>query len=274
MVGDPTEVLVVFDQDAAVRDWRIHARSRAKTAVTRTRDRTPWKRADLTTVLRPIVSALAIAAAIAAGSVVAAPRSGAAVACASSYSYVGIAHGAPGRAVRATITPLAAPQVHWGHVAAWVGVGGPNQGANGSDAWIQVGFSGFYGGVTKLYYEVARPGAPPRYYEIDATPEIGVPRTLAVAEVAGHPSWWQVSVDGKPVGGPVRLPGSHGRWAPIATAESWNAGQARCNRFSYRFEGVAVATRRGWRTLTPGTVFRSPGYTLKRRAAGFVAGAR
>ena len=223
---------------------------------------------------RRLVWVVILGAAITAGTVAFAPTSDAGVACRSSYSYAGMAHGAPGRAVRATITPLAAPQVHWGHVAGWVGVGGPNQGANGSDAWIQVGFSGFYGGVTKLYYEVARPGSPPRYYEIDAAPEIGVPRRLAVSEIAGRPSWWQVSVDGKPVGEPVRLPGSHGRWAPIATAESWNAGQARCNRFSYRFEGVAVATRRGWRSLTPGTVFRSPGYTLKRRAGGFVAGAR
>lgn len=212
------------------------------------------------------------AIALACGAAVTPASTEAGVACASPYSYAGIANGATGSAVRATITPLAPPKVHWGHVAGWIGVGGPKMGANGSDAWIQVGFSGFYGGVTKLYYEVMRPGKAPRYYDVDTEPEIGVPRQLEVAEVRGHPNWWQVRVDGKAVGEAVKLPGSHGRWAPMATAESWNAGQGRCNTFSYRFERVAIATRRGWKAIAPGTIFRSPGYAIKRRPGGFVAG--
>lgn len=220
------------------------------------------------------LSLLALSAAVVVGTVTVPPRSEAGVACVSSYSYAGLAHGAPGQAVRATLTPLARPQVHWGHVAAWIGVGGPKMGANGTDAWIQVGFSGFYGGVTKLYYEVARPGSAPRYFEVDGAPVIGEPRTLEVAELPGQPSWWQVSVDGTPVGEPVRLPGSHSRWAPTATAESWNAGQGRCNWFLYRFDGVAVKTGYGWKPLTPGTVLRSRGYTVDRRAGGFTARTR
>ena len=217
---------------------------------------------------------VALAAALLAAVSVAPSRSDARVTCASSYSYAGLSHGGTARAVRATITPLARPQVHWGHVAAWVGVGGHGLGARGSDAWIQVGFSGFYGGVSKLYYEVARPGAAPRYFDIDAAPTLGQPRRVEVAELAGRPNWWQVAVDGRVVGDAVHLPGSHGRWQPTATTESWNAGKGSCNRFSYRFEGVTVATRRGWRKLTPGTVFQDPGYALRRRGWGFTAGSR
>lgn len=209
-----------------------------------------------------------------AGATIAAPPSGARITCAGSYSYAGLAHGTTARAVRASITPLAEPQVHWGHVAAWIGVGGRGLGANGADAWIQVGFSGFYGGVSKLYYEVARPGRAPRYYELEADPAIAQPRRLEVAELAGRRGWWQVAVDGERVGQAVHLPGSHARWQPMATAESWNAGKGRCNRFSYRFDDVTVATRRGWRNLTPGTVFQDPGYAVRRRASGFTAGSR
>jgi hypothetical protein len=232
------------------------------------------REAEVCSVLRRSVSVLAVAAAVVAGVGGTASRSEAGVACVSSYSYAGLAHGAAGSAVRATITPLAPPQVHWGHVAAWIGVGGPGQGAGGADAWIQVGFSGLYGGLTRLYYEVARPGAKPRYHELDAAPVLGQPRQLAVVEVGGRPSWWQVIVDGQAVGEAVLLPGSHGRWAPMATAESWNAGKGRCNGFAYRFERVAVETRRGWRAMTPGTVFRSPGYALQRRGGNFTATSR
>lgn len=223
---------------------------------------------------RRSASLLAIATIALLAAVAAAPRSQAGVACTSSYSYAGLADGAPGRAVTATITPLAPPQVAWGHVAAWIGVGGPRMGPKHTDAWIQVGFSGFYGGVTKLYYEVARPGVAPRYYELDAAPVIGQPRRLAISEIRGHRSWWQISVDGKAVAPAVHLAGSHLRWSPMATAESWNAGQGRCNKFSYRFEGVSVATRRGWRKLTPGTIFQSPGYAVRRSGASFTAASR
>ena len=215
---------------------------------------------------------LLVALPVTAVAVIRAPQTDAGMACGSQYSYAGLSHGHVGRAVRATITPLARPQVDWGHVAAWIGVGGPGLGPNGTDAWIQVGFSGFYGGVSKLYYEVARPGHAPRYFEIDADVAIGRPRRLAVGEIRGRRNWWQVWVDGARVGEPVHLPGSHRRWAPIATTESWNAGKGGCNRFAYRFERVAIDTRLAlWKNIAPGTVFRSPGYALNRRPAGFVA---
>lgn len=192
----------------------------------------------------------------------------------STYSYAGLANAGAGHGVKATITALSLPQVEWGHVAGWVGVGGPGMGPNGEDEWIQVGFSGFQGSGTKLYYEVTRPGASPTYTEVESEVPVGAPRRLAVLEIAGRSDWWRVWVDGEPVSEPVHLPGSHGTWTPMATAESWNAGKAACNRFSYRFDQVMVARRAGggWRVLSPGHTFEDPGYrVLRREPAGFLA---
>src|SRR5688500_5391288 len=48
-----------------------------------------------------------------------------------------------GQGVRATFTAIARPYVESGHVAAWVGVGGPGEGPGGADEWLQVGMAGF-----------------------------------------------------------------------------------------------------------------------------------
>src|SRR5215208_5460823 len=74
------------------------------------------------------------------------------------YSYAGFQAVSPAHGVRADIVALGSPQVESGHVAAWVGVGGPGQGAGGSDAWIQVGLASFDGTESRLYFEVTRPG--------------------------------------------------------------------------------------------------------------------
>src|SRR5690242_18766525 len=57
----------------------------------------------------------------------------------SGYSYAGL--GAPSRAfgVSAVVTPLNAFDVLNGHVAGWVGVGGPGEGPGGSNEWLQIG---------------------------------------------------------------------------------------------------------------------------------------
>ncbi|HEX3055633.1 MAG TPA: hypothetical protein VHP82_05775, partial [Gaiellaceae bacterium] len=47
--------------------------------------------------------------------------------------------------------------------------------------------------------------------------------------------------------------GSHDRWAPIATAESWDGGTSgQCNGFLYRFDTVSIAHAPGggWRPLS------------------------
>jgi len=76
---------------------------------------------------------------------------------------------------------------------------------------------------------------------------------------------WRVWLDGRPVTDPIVLPGSHHRWEPLATAESWNGGVATCNGFGFRFERVGLARSLGgsWQTFAPGYTFRDRGYTLR-----------
>jgi hypothetical protein len=212
-----------------------------------------------------------VAAAVGAAAVFAAPAS-ASLWCdgeSESYSYAGVIELRRAHGVAATLTALSVPRVQWGHVAGWVGVGGPNAGPNGEAEWIQVGYSGFYGGESKLYYEVTRPGASPRYHEVDATVTVGESHRVAVAEMRRRPNWWRVWVDRRPVSDPVYLPGSHGAWQPMAMGESWNGGQPACNSFSYRFGRVRVARRPGgaWRGIIDAYELEDRGYQVVRPSA-------
>jgi hypothetical protein len=217
-----------------------------------------------------------VAAALAAAAVFA-PSASAALWCdgeSESYSYAGVIELRRAHGIVATVTALSAPRVEWGHVAGWVGVGGPNAGPNGEAEWIQVGYSGFYGGESKLYYEVARPGSAPRYHEVDATVSIGERHRVAVAEIRRRPNWWRVWVDGRAVSDPVYLPGSHGAWQPMAIGETWNAGRPTCNSFTYRFDRVKVAGRAGraWRRPVDVYELEDRGYRVVRpSAASFIA---
>jgi hypothetical protein len=134
-----------------------------------------------------------------------------------------------------------------------VGVGGPKQGPNGSDEWLQVGFSGFPSlGGNNLYYELTLPDRQPIYREIAANLAFGRPARVAVLEMVGHRDWWRVWVNGSPVSSPIHLPASHARWSPIATSESWDGGTGgACNGFLYRFDRVSIAHAPGgnWQTL-------------------------
>jgi hypothetical protein len=168
------------------------------------------------------------------------------------YSYAGVTSQARVHGVSATVTSLAAPAVQNGHVAGWVGVGGPGLGPHGSSEWIQVGYSGFPGlSVGSLYYEVALPGAAPTYHEVLSTVRPGARHRVAVLELSRHPNWWRVWVDGRRAGKAYRLPGSHGAWRGVATAESWGGGMRACNEYSYRFQRVSVARHEGgsWQRL-------------------------
>ena len=171
----------------------------------------------------------------------------AAHACGSSgYSYAGVTSQARVHGVGASITALASPSVQNGHVAGWVGVGGPGLGPHGSSEWIQVGYSGFPGlTLGSLYFEVALPGRQPTYHEVLSAVPAGATHHLAVLEVAHHPNWWRVWVDSHRVGKAVHLPGSHGTWRGVATAESWGGGMRACNKYAYRFRRVTVARSAG-----------------------------
>jgi hypothetical protein len=169
------------------------------------------------------------------------------------YSYAGLASPAKAFGITATVTPVGAFDVLAGHVAGWVGVGGPGQGPNGSDEWLQVGFSGFPSmSGSDLYYELTLPNGRPTYHQLATDLPMGQTQRFAVLEMHARPNWWRVWLNGSPASPPIYMPGSHDRWAPIATAESWDGGTAgTCNGFLYRFDRVSIAAAPGggWHPL-------------------------
>jgi hypothetical protein len=206
------------------------------------------------------------------GTLVALAAAPAASACGQGgYAYAGVA--APTRAygVSAVVTPLATFGIHDGHVAGWVGVGGPRQGVGGADEWLQVGFNGLpQAEGSSIYYELTLPHAQPTYHAVRTNVAPGTPARLSLLEMQGRRDYWRVWVNGSPVSQPIRLPGSHGRWAPIVTAESWDGGTAStCNAFLFRFDHVAIAAAPGgsWRSLVGGDAIRSSTSRLVRRGA-------
>ncbi|MBM4363148.1 MAG: hypothetical protein FJ104_10740 [Deltaproteobacteria bacterium] len=182
------------------------------------------------------------------------------------YAYAGhqateVAHG-----VRATITAVTPPVVRAGHVAGWVGVGGPGQGENGETAWIQIGIASLPNTPSMVYAEIAAPRKHPEFVPLLENVPVGQSHSVAVLEVGNRPNWWRVWLDGKPATEPVFLPGSNGRWKPIVTAESNNLRQPVCNSYGFRFERVGIAKRPGgsWRTFEPGYDFLDRGHALRR----------
>jgi hypothetical protein len=213
---------------------------------------------------------LALAAGLAAAGV-GAPS---AAACGSNgYSYAGLA--APSRAfgISATVTPLAGFNVLSGHVAGWVGVGGPGLGPNGTDEWLQIGFSGFPGTTgNDMYYELTLPSRKPTYHELATGIPSGKAARVAVLEMRQRPNFWRVWLNDKPVSEPIYMPGSHGRWAPIATAESWDGatGGGACNDFLYSFRQVSIATAPGggWQQLVESTPITNTTTRIKQSGVG------
>ncbi len=193
------------------------------------------------------------------------PASGQLQSCSTAYSYAGFAATHRAFGVSARITPLASPDVIDGHVAAWVGVGGPHQGQDGADEWLQVGLSAFPNSDTStIYYELTLPNQAPQYSEVRTGIRAGESHRVTILEMLHRPSWWRVWLDNHAVTSPIYLPGSHRRWSPIATAESWNAGAGVCNGFAYRFQRVVAAGANGgdWRTFARGYRFEDPGYRV------------
>jgi hypothetical protein len=220
-------------------------------------------------LLAALVAALCAAALVGATTTATAGRTCASAANEQGYSYAGHQSTYPGHGVRATIELTRAPQLEAGHVAGWIGVGGPGQGANGGDAWIQAGIAAMPGMAPMLYAEITREGRDPEFVLLAENVQVGESRKLAVLEMSQRPGWWRIWVDGEPATAPVRLPGSSGRWAPIATAESWNGRSAACNSFGFRFERVSVSYGGGgsWRPFVSGHRFLDEGHQLRDLAA-------
>lgn len=189
------------------------------------------------------------------------------------YSYAGESATTTASGISAVITPLGPFDIFNGHVAGWVGVGGPGQGPNGTDEWLQIGISGFPGLYSDIYYEVVQPNRAPVYHEVSADPPIGQPVEVAVVEIRHRWNWWQVLANGTPVSPPIHLPASHHRWTPIATAEAWDGGTGACNAFLYRFRDVSTIRNPGssWRPLLNAYPITSSSTKLRRSGSSFLA---
>ena len=206
--------------------------------------------------MRKLVHLLLVTSAVAA---VALGGAATAYACggSSGYSYAGLAAPSNAFGISAVVTPLDAFDVLHGHVAGWVGVGGPGEGPGGTDEWLQIGLSGFPSLTgSDIYYEVARPNHFPVYHQVAAGYQFGQAARITVLEMHNRPNWWRVWLNRSPASPPIYLPASHNRWTPIATAESWDGGTGgTCNTFLYRFRRVKIAHAPGggWHWLTGGS---------------------
>src|SRR5262245_13082062 len=92
-------------------------------------------RADAPFAVRPhhVMSVRVIAVAVLVFSLAgAASAGGAGITCARGYSYAGYQSSTVAYGISARITVLQPPRVSAGHVAAWIGVGGPGLGRGGS----------------------------------------------------------------------------------------------------------------------------------------------
>jgi hypothetical protein len=171
--------------------------------------------------------------------------------CKPNYDYAGENEEGVGAGIRVNLTNLRSPGVGAvGHVAGWVGVGGPGLGPNGTDEWIQLGYAGFAGGNTQIYYEVTQPNLPPKYHLVQESVPPQAKYLMAVTEV--KKGAWQASINGKPVSPVIALPGSHGKFSPQAIGETWNGGTRECNAYAYGFVNVEVAATPGGSTWRAG----------------------
>ena len=116
-----------------------------------------------------------------------------------------------------------------------------------------------------MYVEEVSPGRARSFVDLGRA----VPgRSYRVTVAETQPDVWQATVDGRPVGEPAYLPTGGGSWRGVATAESWTAGRAACNEFSYRFDDVAAVQGGVWRRLDDAQLV---GGGVSRYRAGFSA---
>ena len=147
------------------------------------------------------------------------------------FSYAGLQSQNTAHGVSATITPLAFPTVSDGHVGGWIGVGGTEEGPNGTAEWLQVGFASFAPeNSIRLYYEVTvtgkdRPLPRARSRRPAGREAQGRRCSRCRSATPGGASGSTTSRSARP----IHLPGSHGKWYPQALAENWNGGTGTCN---------------------------------------------
>ena len=173
--------------------------------------------------------------------------------------------------IQAVVTTLADAQVPSGHVAGWIGVGGPTDGPNGQAEWLQTGVTTAAGSSPELYAEITQPGLTPKYVTLASGIVAGSSYNLDVQQLTGKPNVWQVLVNGVAATDPIYLPGSS-HFEPMAMSESWNGGTTSCNAFAYHFGNVRIANKGTWQPLTDTSTLTDLGYKIvDRSTAGFTA---
>ena len=185
--------------------------------------------------------------------------------CVHGYSYAGYASRDGVTGVAARIRALRLPSVQSGHAAAWVGVGGIHEGPGGASEWLQAGVAAFPGAGLRLYVESVSRGDGRRFVDLG---HAVVGRRYRVRIVETRRDVWHALVDGRAVGASAYLPTTGGSWRAVATAESWAAGHAACNRYAYRFDGVSVSHASDWSALGDA---EAVGAGVRRDRSGFLA---
>jgi len=185
--------------------------------------------------------------------------------CIHGYSYAGYASRDGVTGVAASIKAVRIPSVESGHAAAWVGVGGIHEGPGGANEWLQAGVAAFPGVGLRVYVESFSRGERRRFVDL-AHAVVGRRYRVRIVEI-GRDVWHAV-VDGRTVGSPAYLPTTGGSWRAVATAESWAAGHAACNRYAYRFDGVSVSRATHWGSLADA---EAVGAAVMRDGSGFLA---
>ena len=172
------------------------------------------------------------------------------------YTYGGVEANQTRAGARAKITLKQTAKVAWGHAAAWIGVGGRDEGPNGTDQWLQSGFTGFDTGETFIYYEVTTPNKAPQFRPIGADLKPGATHEIFVLEVKKNT--WRVKLDGKWASPEVVLPESHGKFKPQLLGESWSGSTGKCNQYQYEFNNVQLASATGgsWVKGKAGYIFK------------------
>jgi hypothetical protein len=192
--------------------------------------------------------------------------------CWSGYSYNGVQSPSRAYGISANLTLSSRSVVDVGHVAASIGVGGAGMGPGGSDEWIQAGIAHDAGGQDVLYYEYKRPGDAKATYISLQVANPGQSHSFVVYERAAQRDSWSVIVDGVKISPPVTLPGSHGLFQPVATAENWDGGVAgACNQYGFAFSNLAVRSeyKGTWQAFDLSRVLRDPAYQLTLGQSGF-----
>jgi hypothetical protein len=210
-------------------------------------------------------SAFAAVASLVVAPSLAAPSQAGVRPCTPGYSYAGLAGRQGASGVAATISAREPAAVLTGHAAAWVGVGGNHQGPGGASEWLQAGIAAFPRVGLRVYVESVSRGEPRRFLDLGPA---RVHRRYRVRVAETGRDVWRAFVNGDAVGRPAYLPTIRGSWRPVATAESWSAGRAACNRYAYRFDGVSVLHSRRWGALGAA---EQVGAGISRGRAGFIA---